>query len=239
MNKYLSFDLGMINTHIWDVQEKIYGYRYILETEQDKDKFYSSGDLGVKATFKPFDKIEIHAGLYNGEGYKKIQDDYGVHKVSFDVVAKPIEGLTFKVYYDLMGKKDTLAEKIITLEDQQIASLFLGYEKKDLFRLGLEYNTQLNSGNKADRQLNGISAYTAYIFKKFELFGRYDQLSSNTITGTIDPWNIAKDYTFIMGGVQYAPVKGFKMALNYRHFTPKKSGDDPMDLVYMNFEYKF
>jgi len=237
---FLALEAGMINTHIWDVQEKLYNYRYILETQQDKDKFYSSGDLGVKATIKPFDKVELHAGLYNGEGYKKIQDDYGMHKVSFDVVAKPAEGLIIKAYYDIMGKKDTLpGGTITTLNHQHIVSVFAGYELKNKFRLGAEYNSQFNSGNVTDRELGGISAVGSVTFKKFELFARFDQLASNTLTGNTEAWNIKKDHHLIMGGIQYAPFKVLRMALNYRHYFPKSSSGIPLDLLYMNFEFKF
>jgi hypothetical protein len=238
-NNAFSLEGGMISTHAFDTQEKFYGYRYILETLQDKDKFYSSADLGVKATFKPVDKVEFHAGLYNGEGYKKIQDDFGCHKASFDVVLRPVKGLTFKTYYDLMPKRDTAIYNEDMLQTQNILNFFLGYEVTNLFRLGVEYDFQKNSANRNDYNLTGISAYGTWIMNKIELFARYDQLASNTINGATSQWNINKDYSMVLGGIQYAPVKGIKMAMNYRHYVQRKSESIPFNLIYLNAEYKF
>jgi len=239
MNKMFTFEGGMIATHTWDVQEKIWGYRYINENIQGIAKFYTIADLGIKTTFKPIDQLEFHASIVNGEGYKKIQDNYGLHKLAFDVVVSPVEGFTFKSYYDILSKKDTSNGEIVKLENQQILNFFLGYEKKDLFRLGAEYDIQTNAGNKDNHQLNGISAYGTFIHKKYEFFIRYDHLVSNTLDNQTDPWNNSNDYSMMMGGIQYAPVKGVKIALNYQHLTPRKSGIDSKDLIYLNFEYKF
>ena len=239
MNDKFSVEGGMIATHIFDLQEKFYGYRYILETLQDLNGYYSSADLGVKATFVPVKMLEIHAGIYNGEGYKNIQDNFGIQKATFDVVVKPVDGLHFKAYYDIMSKKDTAITDDKKLQTQSILNFFLGYEKADKFRIGAEYDIIRNAKNEEDRKQDGISAYGTYILKKFEFFARFDQLASNTLTGETDPWNYAKDYSMVLGGVQYAPVKGVKMALDFRHFTPRKSGLELMNLIYLNFEYKF
>lgn len=101
---------GIISTNIFDTQEKFYGYRYIMESMQDKDKFYSSADLGFRATYKPVSILELRLGVFNGDGYKKIQDEYGVHKTSFDIVVRPVKGVTFKTYYDFMPKRFNLPE---------------------------------------------------------------------------------------------------------------------------------
>lgn len=239
INKLFVIEGGMISTHIFDNQEKFYGYRYILEVLQDKDKFYSSADLGVKATFKPLDFVELHAGLYNGEGYKKIQDEFGVQKTSFDIVITPVKGLIFKTYYDFMPKRDTAILNSDLLQNQGILNFFLGYELVNVFRAGIEYDMMSNSGNIAGRELRGISAYGSAILKKFELFIRYDQLTSNKIEDELNPWNINKDHRMILGGIQFAPVKGIKTALNYRHYFPEKEGSAPLKLLYLNLEYKF
>ena len=124
---------GMIPTHMYDTQEKFMNYRYLLEPMQER--YFTSADLGVRATYTPFKMIELNAGLYNGEGYKNLQDTYGLQKVSADVVVRPIESLTFKTYYDFMSKKDTLNGQVISLENKHLINFFLGYEQKDLFRI--------------------------------------------------------------------------------------------------------
>ncbi|MBI9067273.1 MAG: hypothetical protein JEZ09_08270 [Salinivirgaceae bacterium] len=240
INKMLTIEGGMIATHIGDVQEKFWGYRYILATQQIRDKFNSSADLGVKGTFKPIDMLEFHLGVYNGEGYKSIQDNFGSQRVTADVVIRPIEGLIFKTYYDIKPKRDTSALVTDSLKQtQNILNFFLGYEKKDLFRLGVEYNMLTDAENKESHDINGISTYGTLTIKKIELLARYDQLASITLSGATDPWNNAKDYSMILGGIQFSPIKGVKTGLNYRHFTPRASGATAMDLIYVNFEFKF
>ncbi|MGE5406806.1 MAG: hypothetical protein ACM3NR_03750 [Methanosarcina sp.] len=240
ISKTLALEGGMISTHIFDTQEKFYNTRYILETLQDKDKFYSSADLGVKATFKPFSFMELHAGFYNGDGYKKIQDDFGVQKASFDVVIMPVKGVTFKTYYDFMPKRDTAITNRDLLQTQSILNFFLGYELVNVFRAGIEYDMLGNSGNVGGRELNGISAFgSAMVGEKIELLVRYDQLTSNKMEDALDPWNINKDHRMILTGLQFSPVKGVRTALNYRHFLPEKDGSTPMNLLYLNLEYKF
>ena len=54
--------------------------------------------------------------------------------------------------------------------------------------------------------LDGISVYAIYVInKKFEVFGRFDQLGSNTLPGETQKWNYDKNGNLIIAGVQYAP----------------------------------
>ncbi len=241
VNNLITLEAGVINTHTWDLQEKFYGYRYIFKTIQDEYDFYRSADLGFKANFKPFSKMEMHLGLWNGDGYKKLQDSYGMHKISADMVYMPVEGLLLKAYYDFLPKRDTAAHvSPDALKTQQLANFFVGYEKKDVFRLGLEYDMLFNANHKKDQKLTGISIYGTYVINhNYEIFARFDQLASNKMGSASEEWNIQKDNSMILTGIQYAPVKGVKMALNYRHFIPKKSGIDLKDQIYLNLEYKF
>jgi hypothetical protein len=238
MNDNFKVEGGMIPTHIFDLQEKFYGYRYILQTVQDRGKDLTSADLGVKASFKPDEIIEFHAGIWNGDGYKNIQDSYGMHKASVDFVLRPFDGLVFKTYFDVMSKKDTLNAEVVKLETKELLNFFLGYEKKEKFRVGVEYASQYNSEHIKDQLTYGVSTYGSLLFNKFEVLARYDNVMSNTLPGETEAWNVDKDYSLILGGVQYAPVKGVKMALNYRHFIPKKSGSERIDMLYLNFEFR-
>ncbi len=228
---------GMIPTNMYDTQEKFLGYRYLLEPLQDR--YFPSADLGVRASYKPVKMIELRTALYNGEGYKSIQDNYGLQKFTADIIIRPIEGLTFKTYYDIMSKKDTLGGQVIKLENKQLLNFFLGYEKKDMFRVGAEYVIQQNSDFTKDKTANGITAYAIYIIKKFELFARYDQTRSNTLEGKTEDWNLSNDFDMILGGVQYTPVTGVRMSMNYRHYIPIKSTTPNTSFIYLNFEYKF
>jgi hypothetical protein len=230
---------GMISTNLYDIQEKYYGYRYILEGQPLKDKFYTSADLGFRATYKPTERLEFRFGLYNGEGYKKVQDDFGAQRKSFDILFRPVKGMIVRSYYDFMPKRDTSVTNPDLLKTQSVFNVFLGYEKPNSFRAGAEYSAVKNSNNRNNYNLNGYSVIGVLIVKKFEFFGRYDQLASNLLPGAASDWNLAADYGMFLGGFQYTLVKGVRTSLNYRHLIPKTSGSNPLKQIYLNLEFKF
>jgi hypothetical protein len=235
----LSFEGGMMKTFMFDTQEDSWGYRYVMESIQDKDKFYYSYDLGFKASYRPTDFLQLRAGVFNGEGFKKLQDDFGIQRGAFDLVLFPARGVTFKVYYDFMPKRDTAIHDPGLLYTQNSTGFFLGYDKPGKYRLGAEYNIQRGNGNRKFHTLNEISFYGTLVVKKFELFSRYDNLSSNTLEGESLGWNAARDYRMLTGGIQYVLSKGVRTALNYRNLIPQNSGSPALNLIYLNLEVKF
>ena len=71
-----------------------------------------------------------------------------------------------------------------------------------------------------------------------ELFGRYDKLDSNTLVGDVNPWNYSKNGNQIITGLQYAPVKGVKFALNYQGFNFNNAALTNHSLLFLNAEFK-
>lgn len=234
-----AFEGGMLKTFMFDTQEDSWGYRYVMESIQDKDKFYFSYDLGFKASYRPLEFLQVRAGIFNGEGYKKLQDDFGIQRGAFDLIIFPARGVTFKAYYDFMPKRDTTIHDPELLHAQSSSGFFLGYDKPGAYRLGAEYNIQNGNGNRSAHTLKEISVYGTLVLKKYELFSRYDNLTSNSLEGEINSWNIAKNYRMLTFGIQYAPVKGIRTALNYRHLIPQSSAVVTMDLLYLNLEVRF
>jgi hypothetical protein len=235
--------LGMISTIQFSEQEKFWGYRYIMKSFNDKNGLGSSADVGIKANFKLNDAFSANAIIINGEGYKKVQDEDGKQKYGASLIYNS-KGLIAKVY------ADASSAKVITEggneEDVTISTLatFIGYKFSDKFRLAAEYNKLVNGEKYSkvaeDKDLEGLSFYSTYTFnKKWEVFGRYDNLSSNKLEGETEKWNLAKDGNAITTGVQYAPAKGVRMAFNYRHFAHKDSSKEDQSQIFMNFEFKF
>jgi len=235
--------LGMIGTIQFKEQEKFWGYRYIMKSFNDQYGLGASADLGIKANFKLNDVFSANAIIINGEGYKKIQDEDGKQKFGASLIYKN-KGLIAKVYADATSAK--VANEDGTEDDVTVSALatFVGYKFSDKFRLGAEYN-QLINGTKYSKvadnhDLEGLSFYSTYTFnKKWEVFGRYDNLNSNTLEGETEKWNLSKNGSAITTGVQYAPAKGVKMAFNYRNFAHKDSNEEDQSQVYVNFEFKF
>jgi len=230
----VKLSMGLIGMKQFKVQEKFWGYRYIFKSFQDQNGFGSSADLGINAEFKLTSNLLANFTISNGEGYKKVQDADGNQKVGASMVFTPVDGLTTKIYADSQPSEDS--EAISTF------SLFAGYKLSD-WRLGAEFN-KMNNGKKysspaQDHELDGFSFYSTYIIsKKVEIFARFDQLGSNNLAGETEAWNISKDGNQIIAGLQVAPIKGLKFALNYQNFSYDDTSKNSKSLIYINAQFK-
>ena len=226
---HFSADFGLVGTKIFKAQEKVWGHRYIMKSFQDEHKFGSSADLGIILNYELADFLSFDLSILNGEGYKKIQSD-NRFRTGLGITIEPIEGLIIREYVDyLPGDVDA----------QINSATFIAY-KKDKVATGVEYNMQLNNKTKGDHDLSGISIYASYDVKeKYELFGRYDMISSNTLVGETDPWNTKKNGSAIVAGIQYNPVKYVKIALNYQGWMPEMASADLEHFAFLNIETTF
>ena len=121
----------------------------------------------------------------------------------------------------------------LTYDVSNNVTLAMAY-KGDGFKLGAEYNLQENAKNVTDQERTGLSAYGSYdLSDGMSLFGRYDELSSE------DDWNLSKDGTFVIFGVQKEMVKGLKVALNYQSWTAATDDAEAESSLFINLEYKF
>jgi lipopolysaccharide assembly outer membrane protein LptD (OstA) len=219
---------GMISTIQFKLQEKIWGHRYILKSFQDEYKFGTSADLGISVAYNITDMLIIDAIFMNGEGYKSVQAD-STYRAGVGITVKPIKGLVLRSYVDY-EKKDEALVNIAT---------FLGYSKESISAC-VEYNIEANSDYKKDHNLSGFSAYASYrINKTLEVFGRYDYLTSNKLSGEQDMWNISNDGQMFMAGMEYAPVKGIKIAPNYKGWLPLGDEGELISWLYLSLEIKF
>ncbi len=219
-------DFGLIGTTQFELQRKAWGYRYIYKTFQNQHKFNSSADLGVRVAYKFSKAFSADFILSNGEGYKKLAADSSL-RVGLGVTVNPVKALTLRAYYDFIEKHNV---------NQQSLALFAGYKTGDI-SFGLEYNKQLNTTNAADKDLDGFSFHTTYkASKKVKIFGRYDKLSSSDAMDM--EWNLAKDGSILIIGLEYAPVKGVKIAPNYQGWNPKDAAQKYMTGIFMNLEIK-
>ncbi len=74
--------------------------------------------------------------------------------------------------------------------------------------------------------------------QKWQLFGRFDQLASNTISGSDHPWAREIDGSAVVGGVEYSPISRVKLALNYQGWYPYASDMNDKPYVFLNLEFK-
>ena len=187
---------GMISTIQFNMQEKFWGYRYVMKTFQDLYKFGNSADLGISAAYKFNDWLLADAIVVNGEGYKKVQKNDGL-MYGLGATLSPVEGLSMRVYYGLNEASGDMQANV-----QNLAT-FIGY-KGNGFSLGAEYNRIWNEKNVSGADYTGLSFYgNVRLNKQTDMYLRYDDCSKDDQSGFI-------------AGVQWKLGKYVKLSPNFR-----------------------
>lgn len=239
----LKISFGLMPSKMFDDQENHWGYRYLYKSLQDEFKFGSSAEMGVNAEIKYTNQLSSDFFIMNGEGYKNLQDDFGMHMYGANLVFKSDFGLTLKAYGSINMKKqvtdtDTTAVNIINY------NAFVGYKTKN-FRIAAEYNEMLNGDTYKnpleDHNRTGITVYGTYVINnRYEVFANFIEMSSNKINSEDQhPWNYDEDGQVIIVGGQFAPLKGIKFAVNYRAGLQENNIFNDNHLLYLNFEFRF
>lgn len=224
----LSVQFGLIGTTSFKTMEGLWGNRYIEKSFQDAYKFNASADLGVSAAYKITDWASADLIIANGEGYKNLQAD-NQFRTGLGLTLTPTKPLIVRAYYDMMGATNT----------QTTASAAIGYKTKAI-TAAVEYNLQNNVENTSGKELSGYSAYANYAaIKNLKVFARYDMLTSAILTGETANWNVSKDGSLILAGIEYSPVKGVKFAPNFRFWTPADAAKTNVSSFFLNCEIKF
>jgi hypothetical protein len=102
------------------------------------------------------------------------------------------------------------------------------------FSLGAEWNMMQNTKNVADADLSGMSFYTTVkLAEKVNAFARYDDIWSK------NDWNISKDETTYMAGVEIRPCQYVKIAPNFRYHDTKLAGMKDKYYLYISCFFGF
>jgi len=233
-NEHIKIQAGGVLQNHYITQEKFWGYRYVAPTFQDKYYGIPSSDLGVISYFKINEKIGFDLSLTNGEGFRFDQDAYGDVKIATGVDYFPVKGLQTRIYYDYSQSNNPLKPS-----EQTLYSIFAGYKFKQKFRIGGEFNYRENHLNITNHDLFGYSVFGACsIFKRIELFARFDKLQANTINNDIHNWcyqNTGKAY---ISGIHYNATNGVNISLNYQGWQPDDASINFQHHVVLSFEYK-
>ncbi|MEN8137385.1 MAG: outer membrane beta-barrel protein [Bacteroidota bacterium] len=210
--------------------QDIWGYRYIMATFQDKNKFGPSNDLGLNIEYKFTDIISTDIALSNGEGFKRAQTDNKM-RYGTGITLKPTEKLFFRLYGDIIPHLDTI---------QATASLFVAYHLKNNYTIGAESSYQKNNKFVDNHKIYGISIFGNYQFtEKIGVFSRYDILKSNIEEGQSNPWNNTENGSIYMIGLEFAPLEHVKFSLNGRYVSNEDRTVGKQTSVYLNVLYKF
>ncbi|MEW6041352.1 MAG: hypothetical protein AB1633_07515 [Elusimicrobiota bacterium] len=206
---YTTLRFGLIPMLQFFLQERKWGYRYIYNSFMDAYNYGPSCDLGITAKIKPLDKAQINFMFSHGEGLKKSQDADGLYKTALGLEMYPIPAITMYLYGDYMPSKYDGHDSTATIT----AAGFAGYEKKEAFKVGFEFNSQWNQKGIEAHDVKGISTYgTYFLSEKFAVFARVDMSVSK------NDWNIEKDGIGIINGIEYSPIKNVRIAIDYQGF---------------------
>ena len=227
-NNKFSASFGMISTTQFKVSEKIWGYRYILKSFQDAYGFNASADLGANIDYKFAKFISADFTITNGEGYKRIERD-SVLRYAIGTTIKPIKNITARVYADVMG----------TGTKQESLAAFLAYNNNKLM-MAAEYNYQKNFRMNGGKDIYGVSLFSSFQpSDKIKLFARYDMLKTSTLEGETKPWGIIANGQYIIAGIEYSPIKGVKLAPNFRNWSPDDETRSNRVELFLNCQVKF
>ncbi len=220
----LTLNAGIIPLTATDFQEKYWGHRYIMKTFLTQYKFGDSADIGLSAAYKFNDWLSADVMVSNGEGFKKIQSNDGL-LYGLGATITPAEGLTLRLYAGLNEGATAADDDIFNF------SSLLGY-KGDSFYLAAEYNIMQNTKYVKGADMDGFSVFGAVnLNKTAEIYARYDQIASK------DDWNIAKDESAIIVGMQFKLNDYIKLAPNFRMNMPKADGADNKCMAYISCQF--
>ena len=222
------------NFKAFEVNRAYLGYAYEFSDEFSTKITFDMGNNSAGSAYTAFlkiaslswkanENININFGMIGTKNFKFMEKTWG-HRYIYKS-----EDVIVRVHRDVVPRESYGMED----SHQNTTSAALAY-KGDGFGLGAEYNLQENAKNVSDQERTGISAYGSYDLNDgMSLFGRYDELSSE------DDWNLSKDGTFVIIGVQKQMVKGVKVALNYQSWTAATDGAEAENTVFMNIQCKF
>jgi len=223
-----AFNIGIIPLQQFSLQEWVWGHRYIAKSALDEFGLASSADLGASAKYNPTEWLALDFTLMNGEGFNNLQSDNSF-KTGLGITLKPYKGLIIRSYADIINKKNT----------ELLLVNFVGYEIKDKFLFGAEYDIMRNEDFIEDHHERVFSAYATYhVNSKFEFFGRYDLRRSNTPPGDTQPWSITGDGSTLIAGIEYRPISKVRTALSYQEWFPYAANLDNEAFLYLNIEFR-
>lgn len=226
-NKF-EIEFGLIGLKQFKLQEKIWERRYLMKTLADEYKLGASADLGVNFHYTFSEFIDADFTIMNGEGYNSIQMD-DVFKYGVGSTVKFPKNITSRVFYDFTINEIT----------ESTLLLFTSYDYNKKWNIAGEFIYRKNDSWEKNHNIFGMSVYGKYnITSQYQLFARFDKISSNIQDGETNPWNLADDGTALVAGIQFNPIKNIKMALNYHDWYPWAVNMEGRAFIFLDLEVK-
>ncbi len=205
---------GMIPLPHYDIGDKRWGFRYVFKPFHDEYGFGGAADLGLSAVYRIAPWFSADVTLMNGEGYKLAEAD-STFKAAAGITISPVKELSLRGYFDTMTKNGT---------DQQTVELIATFET-GRFILSTAYNFQKNHNLTDGNDYHGYTFNgTVSISDRVKVFGRYDNVTSEKVGNSPEPWNIARDGQLILGGFDIILAPGVNLSPNYQGWKPADTG---------------
>lgn len=224
----LKVQFGLISTLQFKLQEELWERRYMKKAFADEFKLGPSADLGASVSYDFSPSFQADITMMNGEGYTRLQMD-DAFKYAIGLTYSYKDQFINRFYMDYM--KNGIAQSTYTWVSS--------YTHKNNLNLVFEYNHQFNNNLSSGRELYGYSLYGKYNLKPtYQLFARYDILRSNALSEGENPWHLAEDGSMLIAGLQVAPVKGLKVALNYQDWVPYAANMPTKSFIFLDMEIR-
>ena len=235
-NAYLQYTNGIITVRggiipaeqltVW---ESLWNYRYITRPFIEGYGMTLSSDLGMTFKYRPSEILSLDFSITNGHGAKDIEADTSL-RYDAGITLHPVKNFTIRGYFDIMTKSEV----------SQWTTSISGAYSGTAFSLGAEYYMQKNHLNISQQDYAGINIFTSVkIRDKMSLFADYNYLFSNVPDGETEKWNAARDGSNIIAGIDFAPVKGVRLAPVFTYFIPEESGMKDRVTIGFNIEARF
>jgi hypothetical protein len=235
-NVYLQFDNGLFNikggiitTEQLAINVKMWNYLFMGRLFADYIGMSFTSDLGMSVKYNLSKKISFDLSVTNGLGYKNIAPDSSF-RYSAGMTFLPTNNFIIRGYFDIKNRNKVVQSTL------DVSGAYV----TDKVIMGAEYVLQKNHLNSDNNDYSGFSVFARLRLKeKLFIFGKYDDLSSGTPDGFTDAWNLAKDGSNLYIGLEYAPVKGVRLAPNFGIIIPDDHNSVKTTIVGLNTELKF
>lgn len=240
-------NLGIIPMNAFDVQKRTWGFRYLRKTIMNDNKFAPSADVGVSYDLQLSKKFSLSAAISNGGGYKKAETDQ-FKRVHLRFLYGPsnlgkAHGMNIGAYssfekntnYTPTVDNNTVAMDT-TEQNQYTFAGFTGLHVNE-FWVGTEMAYQMFADSDWQHLLyslytrmevgeNGLAFvridYSDEKVLTTEVIGESGPNATNTL-GVTDNHVIEK---ILIAGVEFAPVKGIKLAPHFVYSLNDDSEDN-------------
>ncbi len=224
----LEIEFGLISLKQFKLQEKVWERRYLMKSFADEYQLGSSADLGVNFHYTFNNYIDADFTIMNGEGYNSVQMD-DVFKYGIGTTLQYPNNLTSRIFYDFTYNEI----------NESTLLFFTSYDYNKKWNIAGEVIFRRNNEWTKNHNIFGLSFYGKYnITNQYQLFARFDKLSSNTLDDETNPWNLAEDGTALVAGIQFNPIKNIKMALNYHDWYPWAANMEGRAFIFLDLEVK-